>query len=57
VLILENEYILFATIIGHLLIVFSELFEYLRNVFHLFIDIDDLIGEDGVLVLEAFNFV
>lgn len=56
-LILEDEYILFATIVGHLLIVFSELLEYLCNVFHLFIDIDDLIGEDGVLVLEAFNFV
>ncbi len=56
-LILEDEYILFAAIIGHLLVVFSELLEYLRNVFYLFIDIDDLIGEDGVLVLEALNFV
>ena len=51
--IIKNEDILFVIALGCLLAVLVELLEYLRDIFHLFVDVDDLVGEYGVLVLES----
>lgn len=55
--IIKNEDILFVIALGCLLAVLVELLEYLGNIFYLFIDVDDLVGEYGVLVLESLYLV
>ena len=55
--IIKNKDILFVIALGGLLAVLVELLEYLRYVFHLFVDVDDLVGEYGVLVLESLYLV
>lgn len=55
--IIKNEDILFVIALGCLLAVLVELLEYLRNIFYLFVNVDDLVGEYGVLVLESLYLV
>ncbi len=55
--IIKNEDILFVIALCCLLAVFVELLEYLRNIFYLFVNVDDLVGEYGVLVLESLYLV
>lgn len=58
VMIIKEEYVLFAIeVMRSLLIVFIELFEDLGDIFYFFVYVDDLVGENGVLVFEAFYLV
>ena len=56
-MIIKNEDILFIICLACFLSVFIELSEYLGDIFYFFINVDDLIGEYGVLVFEPFYLV